>query len=140
MRMKIRTYSELKNIKTFEGRYSYLQLKGIVGNSTFGFDRYLNQALYQTGRWKRTRDIVIIRDDACDLGIPGYDIYDRILVHHMNPITIEDVELDKDYIYDPEFLICTTYNTHTAVHFGNEDSLPKPIIERSKNDTCPWKL
>lgn len=138
--MKIRTYRGLKNIKTFEGRYEYLKLKGVIGESTFGFDRYLNQALYQTSRWKRSRDIVIIRDEACDLGIPDYDIYDKILVHHMNPITIEDVELDNDYIYDPELLICTSFNTHTAIHFGNERMLQKPIIERSKNDTCPWKL
>jgi hypothetical protein len=107
---------------------------------TFGYDRYLNQLLYKSDRWKSTRNDIIIRDEACDLGISDYEILGKILVHHINPITIEDVELDRPIVYDPENLICTTLNTHNAIHFGNENLLPKLPIERRKNDTCPWKL
>ncbi len=134
----IRCYSDLRKLKTFKERYLYLQMKGKVGESTFGFDRHLNQMLYSSRRWKRARDEVIIRDGACDLGVEGHDIYIHIIVHHMNAITIEDVEEDSDYIYEPEFLICTTMNTHNAIHFGDESLLPKQIIERRRNDTCPW--
>jgi hypothetical protein len=133
-----RTYQELRRLKTFEERYKYLKLKGIVGENTFGFNRYLNQLVYTSKRWKQTRDKVIIRDKACDLGVEGYEIYDCIVIHHLNPITIEDIELDRDIIYDPELLICTSSNTHKAIHFGNESLLPKPLIERRPNDTCPW--
>lgn len=135
----IRNYRELRRLKTFEERYFYLQLKGIVGESTFGFDRYLNQILYTSDRWLRTRDNIIIRDNGCDLGIEGYEIHGRILVHHMNPITIEDVELERDIVFDPEFLISTTLRTHNAIHFGDASLLPKLPIERRRNDTCPWK-
>lgn len=135
----IRCYSELKRIESFRERYRYLKLSGIVGESTFGFDRYLNQLLYGSKRWKKTRNDIIIRDEACDLGVEGYEVRHRIMVHHMNPITIEDVELDRDIIYDPENLICTSMNTHNAIHFGDESLIPKPPIVRRKNDTCPWK-
>jgi hypothetical protein len=134
-----RTYRELRRLKTFEDRYQYLRLAGIVGESTFGYDRYLNQILYASKRWSNTRDIVIVRDDGNDLGVEGYEIRGRIIVHHMNPITIEDVELDRDFVYDPEYLICTTINTHNAIHYGDESLLPKLPIERRKNDTCPWR-
>lgn len=135
----LRTYRELKRIKTFEERYRYLKLNGVVGESTFGFDRYLNQLLYKSGPWKRTRADIILRDEACDLGMTDYEIHDRIFVHHINPITIEDVELDRDIVYDPENLICTSKRTHDAIHYGDESLIPKPPIERRRNDTCPWK-
>jgi hypothetical protein len=126
-------------LRSFEERYQYLKLNGVVGDSTFGYDRILNQLLYRSDRWKKTRDGIIIRDNGCDLGIEDYEIHDKIYVHHMNPITIEDVENDRDEIYDPEYLICTSFNTHNAIHYGDESLLPKPPIERRMNDTCPWR-
>lgn len=134
----IRCYKNLSKLKTFMDRYMYLKLNGIVGETTFGFDRYLNQMLYTSKRWRKTRDEVIIRDNGCDLGIIGYEIHREILVHHMNSITIEDVENDCDRIYDPEFLISTTFNTHRAIHYGDEKLLPVVLVERKPNDTCPW--
>lgn len=139
MTMMIRTFSELKRLKTFEERYRYLRLGGIVGKKTFGFDRYLNQMLYRSDRWLKTRDDVIIRDQGCDLGVEGYEIHGGIMIHHMNPITIKDVELWRDEIFDPEFLVCTVHNTHNAIHFGDESLLPKLPIVRRRNDTCPWR-
>jgi hypothetical protein len=140
LRMKInRCYRELRRLKTFDDRYDYLKLSGVVGQVTFGFDRYLNQLLYSSKRWKKTRDNVIIRDNACDLGVEDYDIRDKIIIHHMNPITIEDVELERDIVYDPEFLITTTLNTHNAIHYGDKSLLPKILIDRKPHDTCPWK-
>lgn len=135
----IRTYQELRRLRTFEERYRYLRLFGVVGEATFGYDRCLNQMLYTSKRWGKSRDDVIIRDKGCDLGIEGHEIYNRILVHHMNPITIEDVEMDRDYVYDPEYLICTVLNTHNAIHYGDGSLLPKLSIERRQNDTCPWR-
>jgi hypothetical protein len=136
----IKTYSELITLPTFEERYRYLRLGGRVGADTFGFDRYLNQVVYQRDpRWKEARDIVIIRDNGCDLGIKGREIYDKILVHHMNPITMDDLLHDRDWIFDPEFLISTSLITHNAIHYGDENLLMKAPIERTKNDTCPWK-
>ena len=135
----IRTYSELKTYKTFIDRYNYLKLRGSVGIETFGYDRYLNQVLYRSRRWRRTRDGIILRDNGCDLGIEGYDIYDKIIIHHMNPLTIEDIEDDVDDIYDPEFLISVSFNTHQAIHYGDESLLPKEPIERKPYDTCPWR-
>jgi hypothetical protein len=135
----IKSYRELRRLKTFEERYRYLRLFGVVGEATFGYDRCLNQMLYTSKRWGKSRDEVIIRDKGCDLGIEGHEIYNRILIHHMNPITIEDVEMDRDYVYDPEYLICTVLNTHNAIHYGDESLLPKPLIERRQNDTCPWR-
>jgi hypothetical protein len=135
----IKTYKEISRLKTFDERYQYLKLSGVVGESTFGYDRYLNQILYQSRKWKTTRDEVIIRDNGCDLGIDGYKIYDRIIIHHMNPITIKDLELERDCVFDPELLICTSNRSHNAIHFSDESLLPKPLIERRKNDTCPWR-
>ena len=134
----IRRYSELKRLITFEERYRYLRLAGRVGVDTFGYDRYLNQILYRSGRWLQSRDIVIIRDNGCDLGVENYEIYGAIYIHHINPITIEDVKLNRDRVFDPEFLITTSFNTHNAIHFGNESLLQKLPIERKPNDTCPW--
>lgn len=135
----IKTYSELSRFTTFEERYEYLRLGGAVGESTFGFDRYLNQVFYRSQRWKSIRDFVIIRDNGCDLGVDGYEIHGRVLIHHINPLTIEDIEKESAYLLDPEFLICTTHNTHNAIHYGDEALLIKAPIERTKNDTCPWR-
>ena len=136
----IRTYSELIQLPTFEERYKYLRLTGRVGEETFGFDRYLNQVVYQRDRrWREARDIVIIRDCGCDLGVEGYEIYGSIIVHHMNPITIDDIRNESDFLFDPEYLICTTLNTHNAIHYGDESLLMTGPIERTPNDTCPWK-
>lgn len=135
----IRSYSELCRITTFEERYKYLQLGGIVGKDTFGFDRYLNQIFYRSQKWRSIRDQVIIRDNGCDLGVEGYDIYGRILIHHMNPITLEDIERESDFLLNPEYLICATHNTHNAIHYGDEKLLITSPIERTKNDTCPWR-
>ena len=138
--MSIRTYSELITIPTFEERYKYLQLKGSVGKDTFGYDRYLNQLFYQTIEWKRLRRDLIIRDCGCDLGVKGYEIHGRIIIHHMNPITKEDLLDRTDYLMNPEYLICTTHSTHNVIHYGDESLLITAPIVRSKNDTCPWKL
>lgn len=136
----IRTYSELITLPTHEERFNYLRLDGRVGMDTFGFDRHLNQMVYQRDpRWKKARDTVIIRDNGCDLGIEGYEIYGKITVHHMNPITVDDILEDRDWIFDPEFLICTTHITHNAIHYGDKNLLMKAPIERRPNDTCPWK-
>jgi hypothetical protein len=136
----IKTYSELITLPSFEERFRYLNLDGRVGKDTFGYDRYANQQLYQRSRkWKKARDTVIIRDNGCDLGVEGYEIFGKIIVHHMNPITMEDIIKDRDWIYDPEFLICTTHITHNAIHYGDEHLLITAPIERSPNDTCPWK-
>ena len=138
--MSIRAYSELITILTFEERFKYLQLKGSVGKDTFGYDRYLNQLFYQTIEWKRLRRDLIIRDCGCDLGVEGYEIHGRIVIHHMNPITKEDLLDRTDYLMNPEYLICTTHSTHNAIHYGDESLLVTAPIVRSKNDTCPWKL
>ena len=135
----IRTYSELITLSTFEDRYRYLQLNGAVGEDTFGFDRYINQQFYRSKEWQRIRDEVIIRDNACDLGMEGYEIHGRIYVHHMNPIMVRDIQSNSDYLMNPEFLICTTHRTHNAIHYGDENLLARAPIERTKNDTCPWR-
>lgn len=138
--MKIKTYSELKKLKTFNSRYEYLKLKGVVGETTFGFDRYINQMLYRSKRWKEARDKVILRDEGCDLGIEGHEIYDKIIIHHINPITLEDIENDIDELYNPEYLIATSHKTHQAIHYGDDSLLPKTLVERKRNDTTPWKV
>lgn len=135
----IRSYSELMKLKTFEERFNYLKLNGRVGEETFGFDRYLNQAFYKTKEWKHIRDLVIVRDNGCDLGIEGREIYGKILIHHMNPITIKDIQHSSDYLLNPEYLISTIHLTHNAIHYGDENLLLKAPIERTKNDTCPWR-
>lgn len=139
IQMTIRTYSELITLPTFEERFHYLQLDGRVGEETFGFDRYLNQAFYKSEEWLRVRDLVIVRDNGCDLGIEGREIYGRILIHHMNPITIDDIAKRSKYLLDPEYLITTVKNTHDAIHYGDDSLLIKLPIERTRNDTCPWK-
>lgn len=138
--MTIRRYSELILLPTFEERYKYLQLNGAVGKMTFGFDRYLNQVFYRSREWKKIRDYVILRDNGCDLGVEGYEIYGRVIIHHLNPISIKDIEKESEFLLDPDFLICTTHNTHNAIHYGDESLLPALPIERSRNDTCPWRL
>ena len=135
----IRTYSELITLPTFEERFNYLKLKGQVGKDTFGFDRWLNQIFYRDPEWKSVRDYVIVRDNGCDLGVDGYEINGRILVHHMNPISKEDILERSKYLLDPEFLISTIHNTHNAIHYGDKNLLMTAPIERSPNDTCPWK-
>ena len=135
----IRTYSELILLPTFEERYEYLRLNGRVGEETFGFDRWLNQTFYKSEEWLSMRDKIIVRDNGCDFGIPARDIYSRILIHHMNPITKEDILRRSDILLNPEYLICVTPNTHRAIHYGNSNLLIKDPIERRQNDTCPWK-
>lgn len=137
--MSIRTYSELITLPTFEERFEYLRLDGEIGLQTFGFDRYMNQVFYQSYQWKRIRDEVIIRDNGCDLGLEGFEINKRIMIHHMNPISIDDIEKQSDFLLNPEFLICTSHNTHNAIHYGDEKLLITTPIERTKNDTCPWR-
>lgn len=137
--MSIRTYSELITLPTFEERFKYLQLNGQVGESTFGFDRYMNQVFYRSQKWKSIRDFVIIRDCGCDLGVEGYDIHGKIIIHHMNPLSMRDIETESDFLLNPDFLICTTHNTHNAIHYGDENLLVTAPIERTKNDTCPWR-
>lgn len=136
----IRTYSELSKLKTFRERYEYLKLDGTVGEETFGFDRYINQMFYKSEEWKRIRNYVITRDNGCDLGIQDRKIVDSvILVHHMNPITKEDIINKNEILLDPEYLITTIKPTHDAIHYGDESLLADDLVIRSKNDTCPWK-
>lgn len=129
----------MSKLKTFEERYQYLRLDGVVGEDTFGFERYLNQTFYRSQRWKKVRNQVIVRDNGCDLGIEGHEIYGKVLIHHMNPITILDIENESDFLLNPEYLICVTHNTHNAIHYGDEGLLMKGPIERTKNDMCPWR-
>lgn len=136
----IRTYSELIQLQTFEERFEYLRLDGAVGEETFGFDRYLNQRFYQNDpEWKKVRRFVIMRDLGCDLGIEDREIHGRIIVHHMNPITIEDLINRTEFLLNPEYLICTLDSTHNAIHYGDENLLMKGPVQRTKNDTCPWR-
>ena len=137
--MSIKTYSELITIPTFEERFEYLQLKGSVGKNTFGYDRHLNQVLYRSPEWKHLRNQIIIRDCGCDLACDGYDIYDKVLIHHLNPITVEDVLARSRKVFDPDNLVCVSHNTHNAIHYGDVDLLVTGPIIRTKNDTCPWR-
>lgn len=137
--MIIKTYSELITLPTFEERFNYLKLSGNVGKETFGFDRYLNQKFYKSPEWLSVRDYVIVRDNGCDLGIAGREIYGRILVHHINPITKEDILSNSKFLFDPEYLISTMDNTHNAIHYGDDNLLLTDPIERRRNDTCPWR-
>lgn len=138
-RMIIKRYSELKRLPTFKERFDYLRLNGVVGQDTFGFDRIFNQMFYRSKEWKRLRDYVIARDNGCDLGIEGYEIHTRPIIHHMNPITLDDIRENTEFLMNPEYLITTIHSTHNAIHYGNEDLLPKDPIVRTRNDTCPWK-
>lgn len=139
MRTTIRTYSELITLPSFEERYEYLKLNGKVGEDTFGFDRYLNQVFYRSTEWKNIRDFVIARDNGCDLAVEGHDIYDRILIHHMNPITKDDILRRTELLLNPEYLITTVKSTHDAIHYGGKTPPISQLIVRSKNDTCPWR-
>lgn len=133
-----RTYQELIKRDTFLGRFRYAVLGGELGVATFGFDRHLNQAFYSSREWKEARDVAIIRDLGCDLGVPGHEIHDRVLVHHMNPIQVQDLVHFNDDLVDPDFLICVSPRTHNALHFGDERQLPEPFVERSPGDTTLW--
>lgn len=135
----IKTYSELMSLPTFEERYRYLRIGGKVGEDTFGFDRYLNQIFYKSDEWKEIRNYIIVRDCGCDLGMSDREIFGRIYVHHMNPITKEDILSRSECLLDPEYLICTSDITHKAIHYGDESLLITAPVERRKNDTCPWK-
>ena len=135
----MKSYSELIRIPSFEERFQYLRINGIVGEETFGCDRYLNQIFYKSEEWKRIRRRVIIRDNGCDLAWEEYEIKGIIIIHHINPITKEDILNRSSKLFDLENLICTSVNTHKAIHYGNEEMLPKKIVERTMNDTCPWK-
>lgn len=139
MRMNTKTYSELIAISSFEERFEYLKLKGSVGKDTFGYDRYLNQILYNSPEWKKLRNQIIIRDNGCDLACEGYDIYSHILIHHLNPITVDDVLNRSRKVFDPDNLVCVTHNTHNAIHYGDASLLVTGPIVRTKNDTCPWR-
>ena len=140
IRMSVRTYSELSKLTTFKERFNYLRLDGQVGKDTFGFDRIFNQKFYTSKEWRHIRDLVIVRDNGCDLGIEGYDIVGQnLIIHHINPISLEDIESKSDILLNPEYLITTTHNTHNAIHYGDDKLLITGPIQRSKNDTCPWK-
>ena len=134
-----RTYSELSQFSTFKERFEYLKLDGIIGEDTFGFDRYLNQIFYKSKEWEAVRREVIIRDNGCDLGLDGYEIRGKILIHHMNPIRQQDILRRSELLLNPEYLITTVLSTHNAIHYGDENLLPILPQERSRNDTCPWR-
>lgn len=137
--MMIRTYTELIKLPTFKERFLYLKLNGKVAEETFGFDRYLNQQFYKSSEWLELRDRIIIRDNGCDLGIPDREIYKRIIIHHMNPITKYDIINRTDILLNPEYMISTMKRTHDAIHYGDESLLYDMPVERTKHDTCPWR-
>lgn len=137
--MICRTYSELMTLPTFEERFQYLKLDGVIGKETFGFQRWLNQELYHSSDWLSFRDSITIRDNGCDLGVPGYEIYGSVLIHHLNPITYEDILNRSPCVFNPENVICTQLRTHNAIHYGDESLLVTTPIQRSSNDTCPWR-
>lgn len=136
--MRIRTYSEMRRFDTLEERYQYLKLRGEVGASTFGFDRFINQDFYKSREWRHVRQHVILRDNGCDLGVDGYEIHDRIIIHHMNPMSVEDIVHGDEAIIDPEVLITTTHRTHNAIHYGDERQLPREYVDRRPGDTKLW--
>ena len=135
----MRNYRELSRLKTFDERFEYLKIGGLVGESTFGFERYLNQTLYNSSKWRRLRNQIIIRDNGCDLGVEGYEIQGMIVVHHMNPISVDDLKDFSDDIFNPEYLICVSFTTHNAIHYGDKSLIPQEPVERRPGDTCPWK-
>lgn len=134
-----KNYTELLTLPTFLERFRYLKCNGVVGNATFGFERYLNQSLYRSPEWKKFRRDIILRDKGCDLGCEGFEIFNHIIIHHMEPITVEDVLNRNPMIFDPENVISVSLNTHNAIHYGDEELLITMPIERTKNDTCPWR-
>lgn len=137
--MTTRTYSGLRFLATLEERFEYLSLKGTVGAETFGHERYINQKFYRSSEWQRIRQQVIVRDDGCDLGVPGYDIEERIIIHHIQPMTARDIKLGNRLVLDPDNLICTTHDTHNAIHYGDKSLLPRELVERRPGDTLPWR-
>lgn len=136
--MTQKSYIELKRFDSFEDRFEYLKLGGQVGKSTFGFDRWINQQFYMSYEWRYARDLVIARDMGCDLGVPGYEIHTDILVHHINPMVVEDIVHGEEWIFDPDFLITTTKSTHNAIHYGSENPYPRTVLTRTPNDTKLW--
>lgn len=136
--MKVRKYADLRLLPTFEERYAYLRLAGEVGAETFGFDRWVNQHFYKSYEWKKAREVVILRDEGCDLGIPGHEIYSGLMVHHMNPMTPDHLSRGEQWVLDPEYLICVTLRTHNAIHYGDESQLPRGPVERRSGDTKLW--
>lgn len=135
----IRTYSELACLETFEERFKYLELDGQVGQETFGFDRYLNQKFYRSPEWKRVRQEVILRDNGCDLGIEDRPIFGNVIIHHINPMSVDDIKRKETWVLDPDFLICTCKRTHDAIHYSDESIIFSEPIQRSPNDTCLWR-
>lgn len=133
-----KTYSEMNRFTDFLERFEYLRLHGSVGRATFGFDRYINQMFYRSREWKNARDFVIVRDNGCDLGVLGYEIHSQILIHHINPISVDDIVQSADWIFDPEYLITTTQNTHNAIHYGDASLLPRVGVARKAGDTTLW--
>lgn len=133
-----RTYRELRRFNTFDERFEYLNLRGVVAHETFGFDRHINQSFYRSREWLQARDVVIVRDGGCDLGIPGYEIHDEILIHHMEPMRKDDIVHAEEWIVNPEYLITTTHNTHNAIHYGNASLLPRTHVDRAPGDTKLW--
>lgn len=139
MKQMIKTYYELLTFPTFDERFEYLKLKGSVGIDTFGFDRIFNQQFYRSSEWKSIRNLVIARDRGCDLGVEGYEIPDRILIHHMNPISVEDIQHSTEFLLNPNYLICVSHQTHNALHYGKDREPEREYKPRRLNDTCPWK-
>lgn len=136
--MSKRSYREVRQLETFLERFRYLALRGNVGQQTFGFDRWINQGFYTSREWKQARDAIIVRDEGCDLGLEGYEIHDRIYIHHINPITLEQLEAGDPCLLDPDNLITVTHRTHNAIHYGDERLLPRPLVERKPGDTKLW--
>lgn len=134
----IRTYSELRRLQTIEERFRYLTLRGNVGEKTFGFERHLNQTFYRSAEWRQIRNVVILRDNGCDLGIDGYEIHDRVIIHHMNPMVVDDFRNFNPDVLNPEYLITVSHNTHNAIHYGDEHLLPRLPVERRPGDTKLW--
>ena len=134
----IRRYSELIQLSTFEDRFRYLKLNGVVAHETFGFDRYLNQRFYKSREWRQLRNKIILRDNGCDLGIEGREIFDRVIIHHMNPLSLNDIEYMTDFLLDPEYLVCVSHQTHNAIHYGDESLLFTELVERTPGDTKLW--
>ena len=137
--MAIRTYTELCKLSSFKDRFKYLKLEGNVGQETFGHDRYFNQVFYHSAEWRRIRNRVIARDNGCDLGVEGFEIYGKVYIHHMNPVLLKDIQERSDILLNPEYLITTTFETHNAIHYGNADNLTISPVIRTPNDTVPWK-
>ena len=138
MMTKIRTYSEMLQYHTLEERFHYLSLRGVLGETTFGFDRYINQMFYTSTQWRHVRNEVIVRDEGCDLAVPGYEILSKIIIHHMNPMKVADIEEGLADILNPEFLVCTVLSTHNAIHYGDASLLVQPLVERRPGDTNLW--